>query len=142
LDFCAAVSNVYLLLNYGDFIDGSTSNTAAPFAQLLSTTDPAAAHADFVATRLGGTDTNTSHSANQKGSDSQSSGFSKSKIPILIGAGVAVAALVAGVVACLLRRRKASYRQLFEPAPQGDMQLHYVTRYNSGGQYADPWNRR
>jgi len=45
------LSNVYILLNYGSFIDGSTSNTSAPYVQLLSTTDPAQAHADFVATR-------------------------------------------------------------------------------------------
>jgi hypothetical protein len=134
---------VYILLDYGDFIDGSTTKTAAPFVQLLSTTDPAAAHADFVATRLGGTDANAaSHTANHQGNGSQSGGLSKSKIAIFIGAGVAVAALIAGVVASLLRRRKASYRKLFEPAPQGDMQLHYVTGYNTGGQYADPWNRR
>ena len=104
------VSNVYLLLNYGDFIDGSMNNTATPFVQLLSTTDPAAAHADFVATRLSGNDTQTSsghHSA-------------KNIVPIFIGAGVAIAAALAGVLLLVLRRRKRAYRSLSEPAPQGD----------------------
>jgi hypothetical protein len=43
---------MYVLLDYGDFIDDSTSNTAALYVQLLPTTDAAAAHADFGATRL------------------------------------------------------------------------------------------
>ena len=52
----AAVRNVYLLINYGDFVDGTT-NKAPPYAQLLSLTDPAAAHSDFVEVRLDGVDT-------------------------------------------------------------------------------------
>lgn len=49
---CVLVSNVYLLLNYGDFTDDTASSTASPYAQILSTTNAADAHADFVATRL------------------------------------------------------------------------------------------
>jgi hypothetical protein len=52
----SAVRNVYLLIDYGDFVDGTT-NKAPPFAQLLSLTDAAAAHSDFVQTRLNGMDT-------------------------------------------------------------------------------------
>jgi hypothetical protein len=131
---------VYLLLNYGDFIDGSTSSTAAPYVQILSTTDPAAAHADFVTTRLNGQDNapNLNHHSN----NSNQSAFSKNKIPVIVGASVVVAALVAGVAACVIRRRKPRYRPLFEPAPQQDMHLNYVSGYNSGGQYADPWNHQ
>lgn len=47
--------NVYLLIDYGDFVDGTTKK-APPFAQLLSLTDAAAAHADFVQARLDGVD--------------------------------------------------------------------------------------
>ena len=54
---CAIVSNVYLLLDYGNFTDGSASGTSPPYAQILSTTNPAEAHADFVATRLSGNST-------------------------------------------------------------------------------------
>ncbi|KAI0270006.1 aspartic peptidase domain-containing protein [Gloeopeniophorella convolvens] len=52
----AFLRNVYLLINSGDFVDG-TKTKAAPFAQLLSVTDPAAAHLDFVNVRLNGADT-------------------------------------------------------------------------------------
>ncbi|KAH9007243.1 hypothetical protein EDB86DRAFT_2870833, partial [Lactarius hatsudake] len=47
----AWLTNVYLLIDYGDFFDGTTK-TDDPYVQLLPMTDPAAAHADFVATRL------------------------------------------------------------------------------------------
>jgi hypothetical protein len=60
------------LLNYGDFIDGSTSNTSNPYVQILSTTDPAKAHADFVAARLGGKDTTGSQHLNGSGSSKES----------------------------------------------------------------------
>jgi hypothetical protein len=129
---------VYLLLDYGDFIDGSTSSTAAPYVQLLSTTNPAEAHSDFVATRLNGQD--NAPSLNHSSNGNRSSSFSN-KIPIIIGASVAILAVIAGVAAHVIRRRKAAYRPLLDPAPQGDMQLNYVSGYNPGGQYADPWNR-
>lgn len=48
--------NVYILINFGDFVDGSTSSVADPYIQLLPTTNPALAHADFVTARLGGVD--------------------------------------------------------------------------------------
>ncbi|KAH9015677.1 hypothetical protein EDB85DRAFT_2210110 [Lactarius pseudohatsudake] len=70
----AWLTNVYLLIDYGDFVDGTT-NTDSPYIQLLPMTDPAAAHAEFVATRL----------------------FDKHKIPIL-----ATAASAAGAGALLL----------------------------------------
>ncbi|KAH9978210.1 aspartic peptidase domain-containing protein [Lactifluus volemus] len=135
------LSNVYLLLNYGDFIDGSTSSTATPYVQILSTTNPADAHSDFVATRLNGVD--NAPSLNHSGNANQSSFFSKNKIPIIIGASAAVVALIAGVAAHVIRRRKMAYRPLFDPAPQQDMHLNYVSGYNQpGGHYADPWGNR
>ncbi|SRR6266851_154082 len=51
----AAVRNVYLLIDYGNFVDG-TKTKAPPCIQLLSVTDPAA-HLDFVNTRLDGATT-------------------------------------------------------------------------------------
>lgn len=51
-----AVRNVYLLIDYGDFVDGTT-NKAPPYGQILSLTDVAAAHSDFVQARLDGVDT-------------------------------------------------------------------------------------
>jgi hypothetical protein len=79
------------LLNYGDFINGSTSNTSDPYIQILSTTDPAEAHADFVATRLSGNYSNTTdspHFFNGSGS-SKKSLFEMHRIAI-----IAVAAMV------------------------------------------------
>lgn len=45
--------NAYLLINYGNFVDGTTTK-APPYVQLLSVTDPTAAHQDFINSRLGG----------------------------------------------------------------------------------------
>ncbi len=42
---------VYLLTDYGNLVEG-TNNTGPPYVQLLPTTNPAAAHADFVAMRV------------------------------------------------------------------------------------------
>ena len=50
------VRNVYLLINYGDYVDGAQTK-ASPYVQLLSTTNPTSAHLDFVNVRLGGNDT-------------------------------------------------------------------------------------
>ena len=56
LSSVTTVRNVYLLINYGDYVDGTTTK-ASPYVQLLSTTNPTFAHLDFVNVRLGGTDT-------------------------------------------------------------------------------------
>ncbi|KAI0248606.1 aspartic peptidase domain-containing protein, partial [Lactifluus subvellereus] len=52
----AFLRNAYLLINYGNYADGARTKTP-PYVQLLSITDPAVAHQDFVSTRLGGIDT-------------------------------------------------------------------------------------
>ncbi|KAF8073930.1 aspartic peptidase domain-containing protein [Lyophyllum atratum] len=52
----AFLRNVYVLMDYGDFIIGS-DEIDAPYIQFLSTTVPAEAHADFVKVRLNGIDT-------------------------------------------------------------------------------------
>jgi hypothetical protein len=44
------VRNAYLLVNCGDFVDGAAGK-APPYVQLLSVTDPSAAHLDFVNAR-------------------------------------------------------------------------------------------
>jgi hypothetical protein len=75
------VSNVYILFNYGDFIDGSTPNSSDPYVQILSTTDPAQAHADFVATRLNGNFSGSTDSPHFNGSGS-SKKSSFHRIPI------------------------------------------------------------
>ena len=134
---------MYVLLDYGDFIDGSTSNTAAPYVQLLPTTDTA----DFGAMRLDTTDSQQ-HSGSTTISGSSSGGggfFQKYKIPIFVGAAVVgLAVFLLAVWLVTRQQRKPSYRPLFEPAPAGDMQMHHVSGYNGGPQpqYADPWTHR
>lgn len=49
--------NAYTLLDFGDWIDVSSKKQADPYIQLLSVTNPATAHSDFVKVRLGGVDT-------------------------------------------------------------------------------------
>jgi hypothetical protein len=147
------VSNVYLLLDYGDFIDGSTSNTDTPYVQILSTTNAAAAHADFVETRLGGKDTTTpqnhgSGSGSGSNPDSSSSGksfYERFRIPIFAAAAVAGAAVVTGAVFFVARRRKPVYRPLYDPAPAGAMPMQHVSGYGpppGAPPYSDPWTNR
>lgn len=51
------VRNTYSYLNWGDFVDETSAARDHPYVQLLPITDKAAAHDDFVKTRLGGIDT-------------------------------------------------------------------------------------
>lgn len=155
------MTNVYLLINYGDFVDGSTSSTAAPYVQLLPMTDPAEAHADFVAVRLDGADTTGSQNNTGSGSGPGSGNndtnkaknfFQKYKTAIIGGAAAAAVLLLVGTVFFQCRSRKPAYRPLFDPAPAGSMPMNTVSGYNTGmqssadyytgpPQYADPWGR-
>ncbi|KAH9037652.1 aspartic peptidase domain-containing protein [Lactarius pseudohatsudake] len=87
----AWLTNVYLLIDYGDFVDGTTK-TDDPYVQLLPMTDPAAAHADFVATRLSGRDTTSSQ--RNSGSGGPKGLFETHNILILAGAAAASALLL------------------------------------------------
>ncbi|KAF8264653.1 aspartic peptidase domain-containing protein [Lactarius quietus] len=143
--------NVYMLINYGDFLDGNTNNTANPYVQLLSTTNPASAHADFLRVRLNQTgasyppahhaalaDDPTSTTPSTSTTSSASKGvkgsFLKEKIPIIIMSSVGVGLVLLGVLALLCSRNRLSrrgrdslaskyksYQQVNAPAPSGDM---------------------
>lgn len=126
--------NVYLLVDYGDFVDGNTNTTAAPYVQLLSTTDPASAHADFISVRLnqttGGATTPTSSApadhaaididaadASSTPSSTPSSApkgvkgaFLEEKIPIIIVSSVGVVLVILGVLVLLCSRKRLSKR--------------------------------
>ena len=145
------VRNAYLLINFGDFVDGSTSNTAAPYIQLLSTTTPSDAHADFVRTRLGGVDTTASQAPLVPPDQAQHSPpvsnpntnyvknkvnnaatdvkdfFAKSVWFIVLAAviGALVLAGIAGCVFWLCRRRRSKVRkeEAFVPAMGSYRQL-------------------
>ncbi|TFK52509.1 acid protease [Heliocybe sulcata] len=53
----AFLRNAYTLLDFGDFVSESSKDTGDPFVQLLSLTDNATAHNDFVQVRMNGVDT-------------------------------------------------------------------------------------
>jgi hypothetical protein len=133
---------VYLLLDYGDFTDNTADSTSAPYVQLLSTTNAADAHADFVATRLNGKDTtNSQHHSSSTGSGSKGF-FHKYRIPIFAAAAVAGVLALTGAMLLVKRRRRPVYRPLYDPAPAGDMPMHHVTGYGGPGPYSDPWTSR
>ncbi|KAF7977727.1 hypothetical protein HWV62_2792 [Athelia sp. TMB] len=139
----AFLRNAYLLVNFGDFVDG-TSVTANPYVQLLSlTNNTAEVHKDFVNVRLGGKDT-TINLNNGNGSSSSSSSSSTSpknwwdklssttkKIIIASAAGGACLIVLLLAFCCCCRSRGAranagtgvmgfggqTYRPLNEPAP-------------------------
>jgi hypothetical protein len=84
------VRNAYALFNFGDFIDGSTSNVGAPYIQLLSIADKAKIHEDFVRARLG----SEGNSSGNSGSSGHSG--SVSHIPDFLALGVSVLAVILG----------------------------------------------
>jgi hypothetical protein len=163
------VRNVYLLINYGDFVDGSTSTTANPYAQLLSTTDPASAHADFLRVRENQTSatassdhaaiTATASPSSTTAPKGAKNAFLKQKIPIIIVLSVGVGLVLLGVFVLLCSRNRLfrrgrdslastyrSYQHIGAPAPSGG-DMHSVRGYYQYGapQQAYPnasWGRR
>ncbi|KAH9984885.1 aspartic peptidase domain-containing protein [Russula vinacea] len=147
----AFLRNAYLLVNYGVYRDD-------PYIQLLSVTDPTAAHADFVNVRLNGTEKPAPTQVNdalhneprptvdlsQPTSSHANGSFMKEKIPIIIVLSIGGALILIGlIVAYCLRDRFAkrrrgglantdqSYQRLSVPAPAGDM--HQVEGYHGDG---------
>ncbi|KAJ7758113.1 aspartic peptidase domain-containing protein [Mycena maculata] len=121
--------NVYVLVNYGDFVTGASSK-AEPYIQLLSITNPAEAHTDFVNTRLNGVDT-TTDTFNTNNENSNSSSSSKPKTIYYIIAGCVLGALllliIGGIFFRRSRSRASAYRPLHLPAPApmyGAPQMH------------------
>lgn len=128
--------NVYLYINFGDFVDGKINKTADPYIQLLSTTnDTSEAHSDFVKVR------GSSKSWNPSGSVLDRI---RAHLPLVIGLSVAAGVLlIAAIAFCCLRNRKmrrtpagfmsfqSSYQPLHEPAPPS-----YDMNTMGGGGYA------
>ena len=85
---------MYFLLDSGDFTDGRVSNTSS-YVQLLSKTDLAESHSDFVAMRLNGKDTTCSQ---YYGTGSKKSFFQRHRIPIIAAFVVVGVAAIAGAV--------------------------------------------
>ena len=165
------VRNVYLLINFGDFVDGSVDTTADPYVQLLSVTDPAAAHAEFVNVRLNHTGAAASSiptppvdkafNSNLRPTDSSQtsssgdvkSAFLKQKIPIIIVLSVGVALVLLGIIVVCCTRDRFSKRgrhslantyrsyQRLE-APAPLGDLSRVRGYHSGPPHPNSWGRR
>jgi len=140
----AWLRNAYMLINFGDFVQGRTDKVADPYIQLLPLTQIMEAHDDFVTVRLSGIDTTggqtllnniTPSGPDDPITDNTSSGQSfleKNKWYFIgggIGLGVLIIALVIAACLCCRRRRKPVYRALHEPAPLGDSHYEYKGRY-------------
>ncbi|KAF8650126.1 hypothetical protein AX16_005363 [Volvariella volvacea WC 439] len=107
----AFLRNVYMLVDYGDFVVGSTERDD-PYIQFLSTTEVEEAHRDFVQVRLGGVDTTGDQTldSNTNNTTPSDSGGGSNAVYYVIAAVSIVAALA--LVGCfiLYRRRKSKSR--------------------------------
>lgn len=148
-----------MLIDYGDFVDG-TSSTADPYIQLLATTnDLTEAHQDFVNVRLGGKDNANWQllPANSTGSNPTSEPQIVRRIkyywPIIAGvAGFIILVII--IACCCVRRRKKtrarpfwkskkSYQPLHDPAPLGMHTLgHDGGPRPSASDHRNPWDSR
>ncbi|KAH9948909.1 acid protease [Amylocystis lapponica] len=149
--------NVYMLVDYGDFIEG-TSSTASPYIQLLSTSnDSATMHADFIKVR-GNPASWTPSSTNTVVSETKS--WVESHLKLVIGLSIGVGLiLIGGILACCAagsRKRRArrtpagfmgfksAYQPLHDPAPPEAHDLHLVNNGQrpAGTQqaYNNPWD--
>lgn len=124
-----------MLIDFGDFVDGSTSKTADPYIQLLPlTADLTEAHTDFVTVRLSGVDETGNFKLlpatvlpddddDSSSSDDDSESFGqklKPYLPYLIAGCVAAGVILLFAIAFFVARsRRMRYRRLQEPAPQG-----------------------
>lgn len=147
-----AVKNVYLLVNYGNFVPNETTMTK-PFIQLLSTSnDTSVLHSEFVQVRLNGTDTTATQQlliGSGSGTDSKATSFwTKSKKYLIIGAAVGggLLLLLTILCCCCCKSRGRSkgistpwissakqYQPLDVPAPTAATDIHAAPPY-----YAQP----
>ncbi|KAJ7143497.1 aspartic peptidase A1 [Mycena crocata] len=112
--------NAYTLMDFGDWVEGGSSDRGDPFIQLLPLTDATTAHSDFVKIRLAGVDTTNSSQyallpADQQQHSPVSDAEKKAKYEemilsrwpyILLGCLVFVALIIGLIVwRCCCRRR-------------------------------------
>ncbi|KAI0093260.1 acid protease [Irpex rosettiformis] len=143
--------NAYMLINFGDFVDGASSKTADPFLQLLPLTDDLTeAHSDFVNIRLMGNDNtgnfqllpssvlppnNDSTTSDNNNNDSVGSKIKKYLPYIIAGSAVIGLLLIAAVIGCCMSSRKKRYRRLHDPAPHGLERVEPFERYRPARRY-------
>ncbi|KAI8993025.1 acid protease [Trametes punicea] len=119
--------NAYMLINFGDFVDGALAKVGDPYVQLLSLTDPAVAHSDFVQLRMGGVDRSSElkllpalPETDDDDDSSSSTGGIKKFLPYIIAGSVAGGLiLIAIALYVLFGRSRKRYRRLHDPAPAG-----------------------
>lgn len=147
----AYLRNAYLLVNFGDFVDGNTTAVAPGYTQLLAMTDPATAHAEFVKVRQSGTLPSTSGASGDVSASTVGNKvkMTAKKIAMIVGiaVGVILLVLLGCCCWCCKGRSGGRYRQLNDPAPMAAVDLHgqhapanYVP-YNEG-QYQTAWDHR
>ena len=123
---CPSVRNAYMLVNFGDFVDGKTDKVADPYVQLLPTTDDIAeAHNDFVQVRLKGVDSTSDQTfldtftpsgppdvrtTNDNGGFSSWLDRHKTTL-IAVGASLGGVLLLSIAALCFCRRRRANIRE-------------------------------
>lgn len=148
--------NAYLVVNFGDFLDGNTTTKAPGYTQLLSTTNASQAHADFVKIRLSGSlpSTHASGSAASSGKGGVSSTFKRIAIVAGIVGGIVLLLTVGFCCWCFRKRRggaskgfAGSYRPLDEPAPGAAVDVHAQEKFtpyqpHGEGQYETAWDHR
>ncbi|EJF65327.1 acid protease [Dichomitus squalens LYAD-421 SS1] len=123
--------NAYMLINFGDFVDGSLAKVGDPYIQLLPLTDPAEAHADFVKIRMDGIDKSADLHLLPALPDSGDDGSSRDDrssqdtlhkyLPYIIAGSVAVGVIILILIIAASYRAstKRKYRRLHDPAPAG-----------------------
>ncbi|KZT67267.1 acid protease [Daedalea quercina L-15889] len=132
----AFLRNVYMLINYGDFVDNTTSR-ADPYVQLLSiSNDSASLHSDFVSIRGSASWDPSSESTTDWVKDNL-----KWIIPLSVAGGLLLLGLTIGAVSMYRRRRATRYHPLSDPAPQEAHDLHLM-RQGNVPTYANPWDSR
>lgn len=151
--------NAYLLVNFGDFLDGNTTTKAPGYTQLLSTTNAATAHQDFVKVRNNGSLPSTHSNLNAAAATTSSTGGMSSTVKriVIVASIVGGSAMLLAVGFCCwcFRRRRGgaskgfagSYRPLDEPAPAAAVDVHAQEKFtpyvpHGEGQYETAWDHR
>lgn len=142
--------NVYLSINFGDFVDGKLDQTADPYVQLLSiTNDSTAVHNDFLKVR--------GSSRSWDPSETLLDRIKKHLVVVIVVAVAAGLLVIGGIAFCCLRNRKirrtpagfmnfqSSYQPLHDPAPPS-YDMNPVGGYGAPppqhGNYNNPWDPR
>ncbi|KAI0663518.1 acid protease [Cubamyces menziesii] len=122
--------NAYMLINFGDFVDGALAKVGDPYIQLLPLTDPAEAHSDFVQLRMGGVDRSselkllpaipdTDNEENDDSSSSSDNGIKKYLPYIIAGSVAGGVILISLILYAIFGGSSKKYRRLQDPAPAG-----------------------